>query len=214
LCAVLVVLRKRHKTKDKKIERLTKKIEHTKTAGPSELTPRKQTDIEIEQLNLTPNRKRFVRRKLLLSNSLNDRRLNPVLRLKLFKHRYFLVIPPDTILCSTCRFFADCNFLHNKYKSENLTINVSLTTFGRLRPKHVLLAAFISRNTCQCIHHQNMALRVQAVKKCGVKINENPENLILHIDDMNTLLSSLPEKVFVSHLMIYTKSFPRSPSGQ
>jgi hypothetical protein len=52
-------LRKRHK----KIERLTKKIEHTKTAGPSELTPVKQTDIEIEQLNLTPNRKRFVRRK-------------------------------------------------------------------------------------------------------------------------------------------------------
>ena len=41
----------------------------------------------------------------------NDRRLNPVLRLKLFKHRYFLVIPPDTILCSTCRFFADYNFL-------------------------------------------------------------------------------------------------------
>jgi predicted nucleic acid-binding Zn-ribbon protein len=36
-------LRKRHKTKDKKIERLTKKIEHTKTTGPSELTPRKQT---------------------------------------------------------------------------------------------------------------------------------------------------------------------------
>ena len=41
----------------------------------------------------------------------NDRRLNPVLRLKLVKHRYFFVIPPDTILCSTCRFFADCNFL-------------------------------------------------------------------------------------------------------
>ena len=41
----------------------------------------------------------------------NDRRLNPVLRLKLVKHRYFLVIPSDTILCSTCRFFADCNFL-------------------------------------------------------------------------------------------------------
>jgi hypothetical protein len=40
-----------------------------------------------------------------------------------------------------------------------------------------------------------MALRVQAVRKCGVKISENPENLILHIDDMDTLLSSLPEKV-------------------
>jgi hypothetical protein len=40
-----------------------------------------------------------------------------------------------------------------------------------------------------------MVLRVQAVRKCGVKISENPENLILHIDDMDTLLSSLPEKV-------------------
>jgi hypothetical protein len=32
---------------------LKKRIEHTKTAGPSELTLRKRTDIEIEQLNLT-----------------------------------------------------------------------------------------------------------------------------------------------------------------
>ena len=261
-------LRKRHKTKDKKIERLTKKIEQTKTAGPSELTPRKQTDIEIEQLNLTPNRKRFVRRKLLLSNSLlsqlkSTRKLQSAKKRQVLhkivsggitkKYRCLNSLSLNTglsrrslhnvktgdlvnkvekrkcltrcIASSVCAFYtrddnsrvqpgkADAKKigtgekiqtrvltdylrnLHNKYRSENPTIYVSLTTFGRLRPKHVLLAAFISRNTCQCIHHQNMALRVQAVRKCGVKISENPENLILHIDDMDTLLSSLPEKV-------------------
>ena len=40
-----------------------------------------------------------------------------------------------------------------------------------------------------------MALKVQALRKCGVKISENPENLIIHIDDMDSILAPLPEKV-------------------
>ncbi|XP_060564531.1 uncharacterized protein LOC132723774 [Ruditapes philippinarum] len=85
--------------------------------------------------------------------------------------------------------------LHDKYKAENPMNKISLSTFARLRPTNILLASFISRNTCQCIHHQNMALKVQSLRKAGVRISDNPENLIVHKDDMEQLLNNLPEKI-------------------
>ncbi|WAR19996.1 hypothetical protein MAR_001834 [Mya arenaria] len=85
--------------------------------------------------------------------------------------------------------------LHDKYNAEYPENTMSLSTFSRLRPTNVLIASFISRNTCQCIHHQNMALKVQSLRKAGVRISENPENLLLHKDDMDQLLQSLPDKI-------------------
>jgi len=85
--------------------------------------------------------------------------------------------------------------LHDKYTAECPDNKISLSTFARLRPTNVLLASFISRNTCQCIHHQNMALKVQSLRKAGLRISENPENLFMHRDDLDQLLSNLPEKV-------------------
>ncbi|WAR18863.1 LOW QUALITY PROTEIN: hypothetical protein MAR_000701 [Mya arenaria] len=85
--------------------------------------------------------------------------------------------------------------LHDKYNAKYPENTMSLSTFSRLRPTNVLLASFISRNTCQCIHHQNMALKVQSLRKAGVRISENPENLLLHKDDMDQLLQSLPDKM-------------------
>ena len=63
-------LHKRIKTKNKQIERLTKKTKRSQNVNSSELTPRKQTEMEVEKLHLTPKRSRFVRRKLLVSNAL------------------------------------------------------------------------------------------------------------------------------------------------
>jgi hypothetical protein len=83
--------------------------------------------------------------------------------------------------------------LHDKFSAENHNIQVSLTTFSRLRPKNILLTSFISRNTCQCLHHQNMALKVKAMRKAGVRISENPENLIHHPELDEICSDALPD---------------------
>jgi hypothetical protein len=57
--------------------------------------------------------------------------------------------------------------LHLKFKAENDSSKVSLTTFSRLRPKHVQLVQFCNRKTCLCQRQQNMAL------KCKTKRHES-----------------------------------------
>lgn len=74
--------------------------------------------------------------------------------------------------------------IHQKFKDEHPELKISLATFCRLRPKYILLAKFISRNACQCLKHQNMALKVQAIRKLGIAMSENPENILLTKDDI------------------------------
>ena len=76
--------------------------------------------------------------------------------------------------------------LHAKFLAENNHIKVSLATFCRLRPKHILLAAFISRNACLCLRHQNMALKINAIRKLGININQNPDKLLPEMNRVET----------------------------
>lgn len=46
--------------------------------------------------------------------------------------------------------------LHDKFLAENPNEKISCATFSRLRPNHIILAAFTSRNTCLCQHHQTL----------------------------------------------------------
>lgn len=84
--------------------------------------------------------------------------------------------------------------LHEKYAAENPEIKLSFATFCRLRPKNILLARFISRKACQCIHHQNMAFKVQAMRRCGVKISDNPENILAHERNLNELFECIEQE--------------------
>ncbi|CAC5416239.1 unnamed protein product [Mytilus coruscus] len=68
--------------------------------------------------------------------------------------------------------------LHKKYSAENPQVKISLATFCRLRPRHILTAKFISRTSCLCIKHQNMALKCQTLKKYNIFVRENPKHLI------------------------------------
>lgn len=84
--------------------------------------------------------------------------------------------------------------LHSKYQAETPNIKVSLSTFARLRPKNILLSAFISRNSCQCIHHQNMALKVQSLRKAGIQISAKPEKFLIRRQELDELLKEIPER--------------------
>ncbi|XP_061183299.1 uncharacterized protein LOC133191568 [Saccostrea echinata] len=68
--------------------------------------------------------------------------------------------------------------LYKKFKSENPEMKISLTTFKRIRPKNILLMALISRNTCLCTKHQNMALTAKELKAAGLNIPLNPEHMV------------------------------------
>ena len=48
--------------------------------------------------------------------------------------------------------------LYQKLVSENPGMKLSFTSFCRIRPKHILLELFITRDTCLCTKHQNVSL--------------------------------------------------------
>ena len=85
------------------------------------------------------------------------------------------------------------NNLYQKFCEENPSLKISFATFCRLRPKSVSLARFISRNACQCLRHQNMALKIQALRKVGAKLRENPENILDHKDYLEPLFECIAD---------------------
>ena len=68
--------------------------------------------------------------------------------------------------------------LHLKFLSEEPDIRISLASFCRLRPLHIMLVNFTSRNTCLCRKHQNMALKLKAVKSAGVQVSTDPDTFV------------------------------------
>ncbi|XP_060579551.1 uncharacterized protein LOC132736439 [Ruditapes philippinarum] len=85
--------------------------------------------------------------------------------------------------------------LYEKFVAENSDLKVSLATFCRLRPKHILLAKFISRNACQCLKHQNMAMKVAAMRKVGAKLSENPEKICNHRNSVEELVDTIDSDI-------------------
>ena len=72
--------------------------------------------------------------------------------------------------------------LHKKFLSENQDCHVSLATFCRLRPKHIKLYAFISRDSCLCTRHQNMALIAKTLRNEGMCFSANPEMFVKNVE--------------------------------
>jgi hypothetical protein len=54
--------------------------------------------------------------------------------------------------------------IYTKYIMENPEEKISRATFYRCRPKNVLQVYYNNRKVCLCIHHQNMALKLRALK--------------------------------------------------
>lgn len=67
---------------------------------------------------------------------------------------------------------------HTKYLSENPTIKLSLASFQRIRPKHILTTSFITRDCCLCTKHQNMAPVLKAIRQIDIAVPLNPETYV------------------------------------
>ena len=62
--------------------------------------------------------------------------------------------------------------LHEKYLAEFSQRKISLAMFCRFRPAYLLLVNFASRNVCLCSRHQNLALKLKALKSIQVLFYE------------------------------------------
>lgn len=89
--------------------------------------------------------------------------------------------------------------LHEKFRLENPEVKVSQALFYRSRPKYFLLANFASRKTCLCSRHQNMALKLKAMRALRLNLPKSPDSFIKEQDTneklKQTLETGLPDMV-------------------
>ena len=85
--------------------------------------------------------------------------------------------------------------LHQKFMLEHPNIELSLATFCRMRPKHILNTSMISRSCCLCTKHQNMALLLRCLKSNGIQVPLNPESFLKQTDKPTELQNDLPVDV-------------------
>ncbi|WAR07281.1 LOW QUALITY PROTEIN: hypothetical protein MAR_017239 [Mya arenaria] len=258
-------LRKKLKVRNRKISRISKKLNEVKHNTTVNSTPKKRTEADLQSLKLTPKSKQAIRRKLLLSNTVMSeiksaqestsakrrqglycivsgriarkyRCLNQIQRqtglsrkslAKVMDKKLVNITHSESRLCiarnlksQVIEFLsrddnsrsqpgkADAKKTESGEKKQTRVLTDYVgnlydkflkpwnkTTFQRLRPKNILLTSFISRNTCQCVHHQNMALKIQSLRKLDIKIGQNPEHLIARLDELDNILENLPENV-------------------
>jgi hypothetical protein len=67
-----------------------------------------------------------------------------------------------------------------------------MASFYRSRPKYILTTSFISRWTCLCTKHQNVALTAKSLKKVGIVADANPERMVKDAIDHILLLYDIP----------------------
>ena len=85
--------------------------------------------------------------------------------------------------------------LHQKFMLEHPNIELSLATFRRMRPKHILNTSMISRSCSLCTKHQNMALLLRCLKSNGIQVPLNPESFLKQTDKPTELQNDLPVDV-------------------
>ena len=88
--------------------------------------------------------------------------------------------------------------LYEKFKSEHISIHISLSTFSRMRPHHIQTTSFITRSSCLCTKHQNMALILKSLKREGLSVPSNPETYLDDTLSVDNLSAKLPDDIRIS----------------
>ena len=92
--------------------------------------------------------------------------------------------------------------LHAKFRAENPNMKIGKTAFANRRPKYIIPTSFTSRRTCLCQHHQDMSLKLRAIKSCGVKVTTSPDVFISNYKEehaVQEVLNQLPARVQFNH---------------
>ncbi|MES9884689.1 MAG: hypothetical protein ABW185_27915 [Sedimenticola sp.] len=83
--------------------------------------------------------------------------------------------------------------VHAKFLAESPNVKCSLSQFCKLRPDHVKLTNLITRNTCLCTTHQNMALKLKCLRSVGVNVGAHPDvvSKTVNVNQMKTIMSEI-----------------------
>ena len=65
--------------------------------------------------------------------------------------------------------------LYLKFLFEHPTVSISRSLFCEMRPKNFRLCSFLSRSSCLCTKHQNIALLLKALRKLNIDVPINPD---------------------------------------
>ena len=93
--------------------------------------------------------------------------------------------------------------LHQKFLLENPEKKISQSSFYSMRSKYLLCASFASRSTCLCSRHQNVALKIKALRSVGMQCSKNPDIFIREQETNEKLKESLdnvvPDQMTYTH---------------
>lgn len=86
--------------------------------------------------------------------------------------------------------------IYARFRSDHPDTMISFSKFAKLRPPHVKLTSFLSRSTCLCTIHQNMAFKLKCLHSLGVDVSMNPESTSkkVNAEEMTEMISQLDEK--------------------
>ena len=76
--------------------------------------------------------------------------------------------------------------LYEKLKAEKPYLKVSFSSFAKMRPANYVLANFVSRRSCLCTKHQNVALKLKMLKTHNKTVPVNPELFIKNFSSDET----------------------------
>ncbi|CAC5410980.1 unnamed protein product [Mytilus coruscus] len=82
--------------------------------------------------------------------------------------------------------------LFPKFRSENSTIKLSYSRFCKYRPTNFSLVSYATRNTCLCIKHQNMALKLRCLHKIGIINCDSTDAFVKDVTDHYDVDSLFP----------------------
>lgn len=92
--------------------------------------------------------------------------------------------------------------LHAKFRAENPNMKIGKTAFANRRPKYIIPTTFSLRRTCLCQHHQNMSLKLGAIKSYSAKVTTSPDVFINNYEEeqpVQEVVNQLPARVQFNH---------------
>ena len=77
--------------------------------------------------------------------------------------------------------------LYNKFIAENPSTKLSFSKFASIQPSHFKHANFDTRQSCLCTKHQNMSLKLKALKDLKIVTTTNPDTFVKNLNEADII---------------------------
>ena len=77
--------------------------------------------------------------------------------------------------------------LYNKFIAENPSTKLSFSKFARMCPSHFKHTNFATQQSCLCTKHQNMSLKLKALKDLKIVTTTNPDTFVKNLNEADII---------------------------